>query len=469
MAPFDFSGKKILITHTLIADYMGSTVVCLQVAQALQEMDAQVVIVSSSYAYPMRTLFEESKLQVILERESSGLQLEDFDFVWLHSQLLPVHMIGQLREISESSNPDILPTFIFNHMASIDSAPDEHPYIPFFEEMLSSMSLYVSQEAEDSSTPLYDPSKNVSSKIFLNPAPSSLFFHKKDYRSVPEKIAIISNHVPSEMKEAKILLEEKNIKVDIIGIEGTPEDVSAPLLERYDVIVSIGKTVQYCLCSGLPVFIYDHFGGFGYLDNKNFDDAAYAHFSGRGGQNFPADELADKIVNEYVSACEYAEKNIAVFQDRFEIKKALQEVFSSIVKRKEIGCAPYSGYWKQIEHQMSFAWRYYRAWDYEIWQKKDRISLAETIEKTSSELSVIRSENARKDSRIENLESDREHLKENITELEEELSSTREALGNATCELDGVYSSWSFKIGFALIHPLRWAKTKLSMLNKRDR
>lgn len=47
-------------------------------------------------------------------------------------------------------------------------------------------------------------------------------------------------------------------------------------------VICNGKSVQYALTTGVPVFLYDHFGGPGWLTEDNFEKAAYYNFSGRG-------------------------------------------------------------------------------------------------------------------------------------------------------------------------------------------
>lgn len=458
----ELSNKKILITHTLIAEYMGSTMVCLQVASTLKDMGANVVVVSSSFAAPMCHMFEDAGVDVVLETDSHYMNIRDFDYVWIHSQLLPVHMIEQIKQCVDNNCSADLPVFIFNHMSSLDLAPDEHPYIPLLEETLSSLSLFVSQEALDSSSPLYkNGTKSVPSKIFLNPVPSSCFCFQKCYPDSPSRIAIISNHVPSEVKETKSILEEDGIAVDIIGTEGTPEDVSPKLLARYDVVMTIGKTVQYCLCSGLPVFVYDRFGGYGYLDDDTFDAAAYAHFSGRGGVQMTACEIAANIVDGYADALGYYQKNIDKFVERFEMSNALRTVFDAVVPRQQAVQSPYPGYWKQLEHQMSFAWRYYRAWDYEIWQKNERMLLEKDIGFASKRLHEIEKENLDKAAHIAALSADNECLSSQAEELADRLSNIQAELNTKTTELQSVYASWSFRLGFALMRPLRWLKARV--------
>lgn len=38
------------------------------------------------------------------------------------------------------------------------------------------------------------------------------------------------------------------------------KSITLEILSQYDVAITIGKTVQYCLVMGVPVYVYDKFG-----------------------------------------------------------------------------------------------------------------------------------------------------------------------------------------------------------------
>lgn len=84
--------------------------------------------------------------------------------------------------------------------------------------------------------------------------------------------------------------------MDIIGEQGVVREVTPDLISQYDCVFTIGKTVQYCMISSTPVYVYDRFGGFGYLDAENFEKCAYANFSGRGGITKSSEEIASEII-----------------------------------------------------------------------------------------------------------------------------------------------------------------------------
>ena len=87
-----------------------------------------------------------------------------------------------------------------------------------------------------------------------------------------KKIAVISNHVPEEVQELADVLEGQ-CSVEYIGIQYSPKLVDAKLLKQYDLVITIGRTVQQCFALGVPVYVYDYFGGPGYITDENFGEA----------------------------------------------------------------------------------------------------------------------------------------------------------------------------------------------------
>lgn len=95
-------------------------------------------------------------------------------------------------------------------------------------------------------------------------------------------VAIVSNNVSDDVSQAADILRQNGVRVDHFGASGgTVRVVDGELLSSYDAIVAIGKTVQYGLALGIPVYVYDHFGGEGWLRAENFERELRYSFSGR--------------------------------------------------------------------------------------------------------------------------------------------------------------------------------------------
>lgn len=144
--------------------------------------------------------------------------------------------------------------------------------------------------------------ENVSpSKIFILPNFIPNNFIRSSSVSKLENIAVISNHIPNELTLLPQYLD--NIVVDFIGSEYGQKEITPDLLSQYDLIISIGKTVQYALGMCIPVFEYDKFGGCGYINLENLDKEAEKNFSGRTTcKKLSAKEIAEEIKNGFDKA-----------------------------------------------------------------------------------------------------------------------------------------------------------------------
>ena len=80
----------------------------------------------------------------------------------------------------------------------------------------------------------------------------------------------------------------------------TPE-----VLAPYDAVVTIGKTVQYALSMGIPAYVYDHFGGVGWLDEDSLEPELHWAFSGqrtdRGDELLLDEDASLRVVGDLVA------------------------------------------------------------------------------------------------------------------------------------------------------------------------
>lgn len=92
---------------------------------------------------------------------------------------------------------------------------------------------------------------------------------------------------------------KRECSIDYIGVQHTPRFVDEKLLEQYDLVITIGRTVQQCFALKVPVYVYDYFGGPGYITKENFELAEMNNFSGRGFNRKNVEELCEDIVTNY--------------------------------------------------------------------------------------------------------------------------------------------------------------------------
>lgn len=148
---------------------------------------------------------------------------------------------------------------------------------------------------------------------------------------VPKKIAVVSNHIPQEVWDMRDYLPN-DVEVTYFG-SGTEgyQEITPQLLAEYDVVVTIGKTVQYSMGLGIPVFEYDRFGGNGYIHAQNMEFEAITNFTGRNVmRKLSAKELAEEIVVEYprIKKQTYILRKLAI--EKFLLSKRIDNLMNVI-------------------------------------------------------------------------------------------------------------------------------------------
>lgn len=311
-------GKRFLITQPMIHGLNGSTIVALELAEYLQSEGAQVTVYTYVYDNPAKEFFVAKNIEVKVAKDNPEFTLGDFDYIWSHSQVMPISIIRALG----AKHPRRMPKFIFHHMSPLDTIPDERPYIYEFEDKLAALSLFISKNTQESQKGYFARGSNKA--LFKNPAPVA--FSQLDYtpNETLKRVLIVSNHPPKELIAAKKMLIEKGIEVVSFGEQSEKYSLITPeVISRFDVVITIGKTAQYCLTAGVPVYIYDHYGGQGYLNKQNYTAATDWNLAGRNSEHRTAHYLVKDIIGRYEEAVVYQTENRTKFIEEFSIDKVL--------------------------------------------------------------------------------------------------------------------------------------------------
>lgn len=155
-------------------------------------------------------------------------------------------------------------------------SPYEPIEFPIFQEGLLDRILANSEETKESLI-----SAGIANE-FISVFPNSHSFDEKtttDKKDNLKRVIVVSNHIPIELREAIDLASE--IEFHLAGINDNVKFIDAPLLGDYDAVITIGYTVVTSVLSRTPVYLYDHFGGGGWLRPENFQRESYYNFSGR--------------------------------------------------------------------------------------------------------------------------------------------------------------------------------------------
>lgn len=286
-----YTGKLILLTQGEMRHLGGSEVVTLELAEFFTSRGAQVIIATNACAGIVSDIVGALANVAVYEMHDPALDdaLADRlpDLCWIHHSLIPDRVLRAAHNIP----------LVFNHLSG--HLPVEFALSPEIECAVADVILFNSPETRDNHLlpGTYDEVPRSLLRLFENPAPDAFYDVEKTTRERP-LVLVVSNHAPEEVLEAVALLAG-DFDVNIVGnkeeVGAIPQRVTPDLLATADAVITIGKTVQYALVAGVPVYCYDHFGGPGWLSEDSFDLAAYRNFSGRGFTR----KTAPEIVGEF--------------------------------------------------------------------------------------------------------------------------------------------------------------------------
>jgi len=256
---------KILLSNLWMKNFGGSELVTLELAEEYQARGWDVLLYSPQFGEPLKS-------HIKVPTTMAFPDLSEFDIVWNHHDLF-----------TDRWKPRMSQAIVSNHMSSY--VAQEFPKNPEWENKNCQFIFANSPETRTKMIQL--GLMNVD--VFPNPAPER-FMPSKSGVMVnqntnepfhPEKkyALFVSNHRPTELD---IVSRGLDIPIRSVGELNDFLRLTPELLRDAAFVVCNGKTVQYALRAGTPVFLYDQFGGPGWLTNENFAHAAAFNFSGRG-------------------------------------------------------------------------------------------------------------------------------------------------------------------------------------------
>jgi hypothetical protein len=328
------NNKTILITQIRLHDYAGSEIVTYELAKYFSSQGSNVIIATHTYGGVIKGDIDRLKnVKVIVSNErrfNKYIREADIDIVWVHHQYVPEVLLKK-----ENIH------YIYHHMSPY--AELESPLFWRIEQSLADVILFNSPETMNrfTSDGYFENSLNRLA-VFGNPAPVEFFQPDSLNNPKPLRILVVSNHPPVEVEGAVTLLASQGISVNHFGSSsnGRPLLVSPQHVSDVDVVITIGKTVQYSLAAGTPVYCYDHFGGPGYLSWSNFSKSREYNFSGRGYRKKSTEKISAEILKNYDKArefAEYAKKNIA---SEYRLDNAVEKVMIMLSESKKLANKP---------------------------------------------------------------------------------------------------------------------------------
>ncbi len=281
---------KFLILNHSLQNFTGSEINAFQLCLGLKEMGYEADLGAFIIGDPLKKIFENKGIKWINLLEENDLELK-YNLIWAHHSPVLSHLIFK----NQVQNCKIL----FSSLSSFH--PLESP--PSY-----SNEIFCFLSHNPVNTKFMVKNGVLENRIhnFPNYAPQNFFGQARKLQSKSLKnIVFVSNNKAEEISRLIEIFKENNINVDIVGSQGEQVFVDQHLLSKYDLVITIGKTVQYCFALKIPVYCYDHFGGPGYITKKNFERAKKHNFSGRGFDTFlNAEQLFVDITENYLKSQE---------------------------------------------------------------------------------------------------------------------------------------------------------------------
>jgi hypothetical protein len=284
---------RVLVLTREIATFTGSEIVAWEVAEWFAKHGDEVVVGTPSFGAPLSTFDRDFAVTTVL----GGLDLASFDLVWsqhhthLRIQQGLEHCVRKLRLpliVAASLSPWVAEEHVDGIIARATRAE-----------------VWANSDETAEFVSGVNRSFIRASAIhrFHNAAPASFWEPAPPPRNELRSLIVVSNHVPAEVREAITILRGGGLEVRVIGADDEPLRVDRDVLVGSDAVISIGKTVVDAIACGRPVYVYDHFGGDGWLSPANYAEGLRFNFSGRPHQRvLTAEALVEEVLAGYGAA-----------------------------------------------------------------------------------------------------------------------------------------------------------------------
>lgn len=341
---------RVLVLTNHLKWFAGSELVALEVARGFAALGDDVTVAANIISAP-------------LADETTGLSLTDdvatvdfcaFDLVWCQHDVLSLLPRSAFEKASQEGLP---------HVACVSLSPFE-PYEHLNGVLAKALSADIYANSAETAEAIAKANAGVidrrSINVFHNAAPD-LFWRSP--ASAPSaqlrSILFVSNHPPEELIACASLLESKGVAVRRLGMGSDHRLLKVQDLEAADALVTIGKSVSYAIAMKKPVFIYDRFGGDGWLTRDNFESNRHFNFSGRpDGRRLDPVALTAEIIDGYAAAA----AQCVNLGDAFDLSAFRLEHHLGALRRRALGCkSGLGGHYRRLKLSHLLAQPMFRA------------------------------------------------------------------------------------------------------------
>lgn len=310
--------KRVLLTNFSVKNFTGSEIDIVTIANYFVKEKYEVDIFTLDQGLPLTNLLS-NKVRIISMGDENKLRRK-YDLIWSHHHPLLDYILF---------NQKIKSDYIFYISLS---AFEPYESLPIY---CNELSLVGSITNEIKNQLVKEGCIKDNIVVFPNYASNDFFENEIRKVNKIKKICIVSNHVPDELLKLKEIAEKKNIDVDIYGKNYIQKFVDKELLDSYDVIISIGKTIYYAISMGKLAYCYDYFGGYGFINRENIKNSFKYNFSGRKyGKKMTEKEILEDIINHFDSTQNDLEYLKKFAYDNFHFENNMKKTIKKIEKKK---------------------------------------------------------------------------------------------------------------------------------------
>lgn len=295
----DDRARRVLVATNHLAAFAGSEILALDVAKWFLAKGDEVTLAANHVARPLSEHIPDA---VRVETDLGRLAVGDYDLIWCQHDVLSLIPIASWREACDASR---IPFVVYASLSPYE--PIEH-IDPLMWRALSADLMANSEETKakqiERGHGLIRPNQV---EVFYN-AVDGAFWRTcnpgvADPPTAPSRMAVISNHIPAELDAALRLLEQRGVDVRRIGQAHDYHLVAPADMMEIEACITIGRSVVYAMATRTPVFLYDRFGGDGWLTRDTFQNSGPCNFSGRPAcRRLSPEEIVTELLDGFSQA-----------------------------------------------------------------------------------------------------------------------------------------------------------------------
>jgi hypothetical protein len=308
---------RILIATNHLHDIAGAEVVALELATFCKGRGLDIAVFANWAAAPMEQLFADH-VGVRIETEPASVRPLEFDLVYFQ------HQVAGLFSYEPTAADRAGTAVVFGRLSRrsfLESGGWAHD---------NALGDVTFANSELTAERLAETGVAHPVHVFYNAAPAAFAAPPRPRPDAPQRMLVVSNHWDSALMEAVSVLRQRATVLHVGRFGDEVRLVEPHDLHDADLVISIGKTVQYALRAHVPVYVYDHLGGPGYLNDSNYPAAARYSFSGRCCERtLDGEALAADILGRYHEGRAFAQRAHDEAFQRFALEPHLERLLTT--------------------------------------------------------------------------------------------------------------------------------------------